>query len=211
GFLAPEALAGGGGPAADVFALGCLLCFRLFGAPPWAWPEALVDAVRRGERAVELRLGELAAEVEAPAELLALLRRLLALDGSRRLVDLRLVLARLQALLATCRARQGRSDRAAETGPTWWLPARWPYAGTPLAPALALLLPSPRARLVAVAGPPGSGRARVVEELVATLQAQSEGPPARLCPAERLGAAVEAPAAGWIEAWIAGAEAAVFG
>src|SRR5690606_3488309 len=108
GFLAPEALAGGGGPAADVFALGCLLCFRLFGAPPWARPEALVDAVRRGERAVELRLGELAAEVEAPAELLALLRRLLALDGSRRLVDLRLVLARLQALLATCRARQGR-------------------------------------------------------------------------------------------------------
>ncbi|MDC0669499.1 sigma 54-interacting transcriptional regulator [Nannocystis radixulma] len=211
GFLAPEALAGGGGPAADVFALGCLLCFRLFGAAPWSRPEVLVDALRRGERAVDARLAELADGKAAPDELLALLRRLLALDGARRLVDLRLVLARLQALLITCRSGQGPSDMVSEAGPTWWLPARWPYAGTSLAPALALLLPAPRARLVAVAGPPGSGRARVVEELVATLQAQAEGPPARLCPAERLGAALAVPAAGWIEAWIAGAEEAVFG
>nr|WP_263429483.1 sigma 54-interacting transcriptional regulator [Nannocystis pusilla] len=211
GFLAPEALAGGGGPAADVFALGCLLCFRLFGAAPWSRPEALVDALRRGERAVDARLAELAEGKAAPDELLALLRRLLALDGARRLVDLRLVLARLQAALLTCRAGHGPSDMVSEAGPTWWLPARWPYAGTSLAPALALLLPAPRARLIAVAGPPGSGRARVVEELVATLQAQAEGPPARLCPAERLGAALAVPAAGWIEAWIAGAEEAVFG
>ncbi|WAS89617.1 sigma 54-interacting transcriptional regulator [Nannocystis punicea] len=211
GFLAPEALAGGGGPAADVFALGCLLCFRLFGAPPWARPEGLVDALRRGERAVEARLAELAAGAALPEELPALLRRLLALDGTRRLIDLRLVLARLQALLLTCRAGHGPESMSPEPGPTWWLPARWPYAGTSLAPALALLLPAPRARLVAVAGPPGSGRGRVVEELVGTLQAQADGPPARLCPAERLGAALQVPAAGWIEAWIAGAEEAVFG
>ncbi|WP_170136419.1 sigma 54-interacting transcriptional regulator [Nannocystis exedens] len=211
GFLAPEALAGGGGPAADVFALGCLLCFRLFGAPPWARPEGLVDALRRGERAVDARLAELAAGAAVPEELLALLRRLLALDGARRLADLRLVQARLQALLATCRQGHGPEGMSSEAGPTWWLPARWPYAGTPLAPALAMLLPGPRARLVAVAGPPGAGRGRVVEELVGTLQAQAEGPPARLCPAERLGAALQVPAAGWIEAWIAGAEEAVFG
>ncbi|MCY1063402.1 sigma 54-interacting transcriptional regulator [Nannocystis sp. RBIL2] len=211
GFLAPEALAGGGGPAADVFALGCLLCFRLFGAAPWARPEGLVDALRRGERAVDARLAELAAGAAVPEELLALLRRLLALDGARRLVDLRLVLARLQALLETCRQGHGSEGMSSGSGPTWWLPARWPYAGTSLAPALAMLLPAPRARLVAVAGPPGAGRGRVVEELVATLQAQAEGPPARLCPAERLGAALQVPAAGWIEAWIAGAEEAVFG
>ncbi|MCY1005534.1 sigma 54-interacting transcriptional regulator [Nannocystis pusilla] len=211
GFLAPEALAGGGGPAADVFALGCLLCFRLFGAAPWARPEGLVDALRRGERAVDARLAELAAGAAVPEELLALLRRLLALDGARRLVDLRLVLARLQELLETCREGHGQEGMSSGAGPTWWLPARWPYAGTSLAPALAMLLPAPRARLVAVAGPPGAGRRRVVEELVATLQAQAEGPPARLCPAERLGAALQVPAAGWIEAWIAGAEEVVFG
>ncbi|WP_434427517.1 sigma 54-interacting transcriptional regulator [Nannocystis pusilla] len=211
GFLAPEALAGGGGPAADVFALGCLLCFRLFGAAPWARPEGLVDALRRGERAVDARLAELAAGAAVPEELLALLRRVLALDGARRLVDLRLVLARLQELLETCRQGHGPESMSSGAGPTWWLPARWPYAGTSLAPALAMLLPAPRARLVAVAGPPGAGRGRVVEELVATLQAQAEGPPARLCPAERLGAALQVPAAGWIEAWIAGAEEAVFG
>src|SRR5690606_20825151 len=90
---------------------------------------------------------------------------------------------------------------------TWWLPARWPYAGTSLAPALAVLLPVPRARLVAVAGPPGAGRGRVVEEIVAALQAQAEGPVARLCPAERIGAALSVEAAGWIEAWMSGAGA----
>ncbi|MDC0722938.1 sigma 54-interacting transcriptional regulator [Nannocystis bainbridge] len=211
GFLAPEALAGGGGPAADAFALGCLLCFRLFGAAPWSRPEGLVDALRRGERAVDARLAELAAQAPVPTELLALLRRLLALDGARRLVDLRLVLARLQGLLVTCLDGHVTENMSSESGPTWWLPARWPYAGTSLAPALAVLLPTPRAQLVAVVGPPGAGRGRVVEELVATLQAQAEGPPARLCPAERLGAALQVPAAGWIEAWIAGAEAAVFG
>src|SRR5690606_32371449 len=101
GFLAPEALAGGGGPAADVFALGCLLCYRLLGRPPWARPEALVDAVRQGEPAVAARLTALAAaaEVVIPSPLQALMVRLLALDPERRLVDLQLVLARLQALV----------------------------------------------------------------------------------------------------------------
>ena len=51
GFLAPEVLAGGGGPGGDVFALGCLLCLRLFGAVPWASPAAVVDALRRGPAA----------------------------------------------------------------------------------------------------------------------------------------------------------------
>src|SRR5690606_377806 len=54
GFLAPEVLAGGGGPAADRFSLGCLLCWRLFGEVPWTRPEALVRV--RSLAQVELRL-----------------------------------------------------------------------------------------------------------------------------------------------------------
>ena len=70
GFLAPEVLAGGGGPGGDVFALGSLLCLRLFGAVPWAAPAAVVDAQRRGPAAALERVMELgaAAGVAVPAE-----------------------------------------------------------------------------------------------------------------------------------------------
>src|SRR5690606_37025660 len=51
GFIAPEVLAGNGGPAADRFGVGSLLCLRLFGQVPWRRPEALLtldrSAVRR--------------------------------------------------------------------------------------------------------------------------------------------------------------------
>ena len=44
GFLAPEVLGGLGGPAADLFALGALMFFRLTGRTPWRAPEAVVGA-----------------------------------------------------------------------------------------------------------------------------------------------------------------------
>ncbi|HWB76187.1 MAG TPA: hypothetical protein VG755_14555, partial [Nannocystaceae bacterium] len=82
GFLAPEVLAGGGGPAADRFALACLLCARLFGAVPWQRPEALLAV--RDRDAVRRRLAELARDHEVGDELLDLLTRLLDPDPRKR-------------------------------------------------------------------------------------------------------------------------------
>ena len=62
GFIAPEALRGGGGPGADVFGVGSLLCLRLFGEVPWRRPEQVlavegVAAVRRHLLALAERHG----------------------------------------------------------------------------------------------------------------------------------------------------------
>ena len=131
GFLAPEVLAGGGGPGGDVFALGSLLCLRLFGAVPWAQPGAVVDALRRGPGAALERVTALAAAsgVSVPAGVRALLVQLLHPDARARLADLGALPAHLRRIVAGLEDRSdGLLDRS-ELGPTWWLPARWPYRG----------------------------------------------------------------------------------
>ena len=100
GFLAPEVLAGDGGPAADRFGVGSLLCLRLFGQVPWRQPDRLlavdgVDAVRRRLRALAD-----AAEVELPTPVAALLERLLDPVPERRVSDPR-ALGRASATAAS--------------------------------------------------------------------------------------------------------------
>jgi transcriptional regulator with GAF, ATPase, and Fis domain len=293
GFLAPEVLAGGGGPGGDVFALGALLCLRLFGAPPWQAPAAVVEALRRGPTAVVERVAALAqaARVTAPAGVAGLLVHLLHPDVRARLADLRplpphlrrlaaqeavpgdrsedvagrrsgavlkdrqeVVAVRSEAVLKDSPAeaagtgavpgdRSGGVERGgsaavledslgtagrgsaarvegsavpedrskAGEGPVWWLPARWPYRGGTLEDVVAALAGPGRPRLVAVAGPGGAGRGRVVEELIQSLQAWPGGPDARVCTADRLGAALGSEHGSWIAAWIAGTGEAVLG
>ncbi|MBL9104271.1 MAG: sigma 54-interacting transcriptional regulator [Myxococcales bacterium] len=307
GFLAPEVLAGGGGPGADVFALGSLLCVRLFGAPPWREPAAVLLAHSRGAAAVRERVAALAqsARVDVPPGLSSLLVHLLNPDVGARLADLRPLPHHLRRLGADepeqpinlklktfeavprdsldpaapsphapvpadspasaseVRAKSpvptdsptspppartavppspvpadspASAPRALTTvppspvpadspaspppartavppspvpadslddlAPTWWLPARWPYRGAELDDAAAALAGEARPRLVAIAGPAGAGRGRVVEELVQHLQA-GDGPVARVCAADRVGAALGRGDATWIAAWIA--------
>jgi serine/threonine protein kinase len=125
GFLAPEVLAGGGGPAADRFSLGCLLCMRLLGEPPWRRPEALLE-VRDGA-GVQARLQALGAgELDPPVR--ALLARLLDPRPEQRIADPGQLVAHLGRLHAAAEA--GLDLRRAEP---WWQPARWPYQGPSLA------------------------------------------------------------------------------
>ncbi|PRQ09276.1 sigma 54-interacting transcriptional regulator [Enhygromyxa salina] len=206
GFLAPEVLAGHGGPAADRFGVGCLLCLRLFGQVPWRSPERLlavegVDGVRRRIRSLAD-----AAEVSLPAPLVSLLERLLDPTPSARVSDPELLVARLRQL-----------HRASSTGellraqPAWWLPNRWSFIG-----ARAELVEAARAierggaRLVAVVGSAGSGRARVIEELIALLQLSRTRDPergltAQLTDADTLARELNREAGdsgGWLEAWV---------
>ena len=305
GFLAPEVLAGGGGASGDIFALGALLCWRLFGAVPWREPAAVIDALRRGSEAVTQRVDALAAEagVTLPAGLGTLLVHLLNPDPRARLADLRALPLHLRRLVRGVRedgeGGAGRGDRLkgagrgdrladgdlagledrsegaglgdrlkgagrgdrlgdagledrsegtglgdrlkwaglgdrsegaglgdrlvaagepgsgseAELAPTWWLPAHWPYRGAGLEELVGTLAGAGRLRLVAVSGPAGAGRGRVVEELIQSLQARPEGPVARVCAADRLGAALGGEHSAWLAAWIAGApnEATVIG
>ena len=266
GFLAPEVLAGGGGASGDIFALGALLCWRLFGAVPWREPAAVIDALRRGPEAATERVTELATEagVTLPAGLETLLVHLLSPDPRARLADLRPLPLHLRRLARGLRAADeaglgdrsdgagfgdrsngledrsggagsgdrsyglgdrsggaGSGDRSgevegrdeAELAPTWWLPAHWPYRGAGLEELVATLAGPCRPRLVAVAGPAGAGRGRVVEELIQSLQARSDGPVAQICAADRLGAALGGEHSAWLAAWIAGApvEATVIG
>jgi len=287
GFLAPEVLAGGGGASGDIFALGALMCWRLFGAVPWREPAAVIDALRQGPTAAARRLAALAAAagVALPAGLETLLLHLLSPDPRGRLADLRALPPHLRRLAAGAGPGEaglgvglgaaglgdrsgeagsgdrsggdglgdrsggdGLGDRSVENGlgdrsggdglgdrsvaagfgdrsradgseedglgdrsraaglaPTWWLPARWPYRGAGLEALVGSLGGGRAPRLVAVAGPAGAGRGRVVEELIQSLQAVPEGPVARVCAADRLGAALGGEPSAWLAAWIAGA------
>ncbi len=211
GFLAPEVLAGGGGAAADVFALGCLVCARLFGQVPWSEPAAVARLRRRGRADVRARLDELVAARDGeqpPRGLLVLLEHMLDPDPARRIVDLELV-ARHVARLRRDRAQD---EPLAERAVTWWLPSRWPYRGPSLDGLIRELLGEAPPRLIAIAGPDGAGRARVVEELITGIQVAATAKlaagercsvAARLCAAEELGHAFANRHGGaWLAAWM---------
>ncbi len=196
GFLAPEVLAGGGGPSADWFSLGCLLCWRLFGTSPWLRPEAVIATRSRTD--VRHRLADLVAEVAdrhpVTEETLGLLERLLDPRATARPSGGRGVVDRLAQLHAAA-----RSDVGLRPKPAWWVPARWPFRGN-LAPILERLRGPNRPRLVVVSGPVGSGRARVVEEVILGLAAA--GVEARLTDPDGLRSRASA-AGTWIDGWVA--------
>ncbi len=195
GFLAPEVLAGGGGPASDVFALGCVIAARLFGVCPWRSPAEVAALTGRSREVVRARLAELVGEVSDPRvdRVIALLEHLLDPDPEQRAGDLGALLRRLGEI------RQGRGGES-----TWWLPARWPYRGLDLFSSAARLVGSSRPRLVAVAGPRGAGRGRIVEELILSLQGSAPAPTsARLCTPERLAEVLGGDDGGWLAAWMA--------
>ena len=193
GFIAPEVLAGGGGPAADRFALGCLLSARLFGETPWRRPEEVLGV--DGD-AVRTRLQVLARGRSVPGAMLDLLERLLAPDPRARPYATELVVERLARIVGS-----GQAGVDLRPGTTWWLPSRWPYHGAPLESLVDRL--EARPRLVAIAGPPGAGRGRVVEELVQELQARGSDA-ALYDPRGTARAHDEAvDVAVWLEAWTA--------
>ncbi|MFV8756423.1 sigma 54-interacting transcriptional regulator [Nannocystaceae bacterium ST9] len=215
GFLAPEVLRGGGGPAADWFALASLLCLRLFGQVPWRRPERLLELAamprelaRAGVRQRLRTLAE-AAEVELSSTLRTVLERLLDPDVHERLIDARLVVARLHQL-----HRASSSGEQTRASAPWWLPSRWRYlADRDQLARLDEIVASVRAgecRLIAIAGPDASGRGRVVEEIVQRLQLTDarEAGPGRARISDALGLARElagerADAHDWIDAWLA--------
>src|SRR5690606_34503731 len=147
------------GPAADRFSLGCLLCWRLFGEVPWTRPEALVRV--RSLAQVELRLRAMGLDT-LTQPLADLVLRLLHPDPAGRPEHTEDVVRRLRAIGA-------RWDEGGAAGQLWSIPSRWPYRGVDLDEVVARW-PGDPPRLVAVEGPPGSGRTRVVEEIVQELQ-----------------------------------------
>ncbi|MEE9383081.1 MAG: sigma 54-interacting transcriptional regulator [Nannocystaceae bacterium] len=198
GFLAPEVLAGGGGPDADRFALGCLFAWRLFGAVPWHDPAAVARLGGHGD--VRQRVGELASDagVRLPGAILELFVALLHPDPACRESDPRRLVARLQQLGDA--ARQGTDLEACTR---WWPPRRWPYHGVCVRSLAATLAGERPPRLIAVAGPRGSGRRRLIEEVVHSLQQQRHGF-AKLCDAAHVGVMLGMPAASWLLAWMEG-------
>ncbi|RMG93409.1 MAG: serine/threonine protein kinase, partial [Deltaproteobacteria bacterium] len=154
GYLAPEVLAGGGGPASDLFALGSVVYAALAGAPPFRRPEevAALDAAR-----VRRKVAALARSREIPAPLADLLERLLDPSPSARPKDPRGVAARLATMVG------GDGPSGAPL-----VPSRWPYAGD----VGRLLAGVPGdARVVLVTGPAGAGRTRTLEEIGLSLAA----------------------------------------
>lgn len=204
GFIAPEALRGGGGPGADVFGVGSLLCLRLFGEVPWRRPEAVLaveDAagVRRHLLALAERHG-----IELSRALLGLLERVLDPDPHTRVADAQLLVARLRQLQRAI----GAGDKPSAVT-AWWLPTRWAYLGDRSALARSCeAIRSGDARLVAVSGPPGSGRGRMIEELVTALQLERarehEAPLANFADEELLSRELgDGQTSGdWVEAWV---------
>ena len=186
GFLAPETLGGGGGPAADRFALGCLLAWRLGGEPLWRRPEALLSVRSRADVIARVRALGLG---EVPRSVLDLLVRLLDPDPEMRPASTRAVARRLSDL--------ARHDRDAVAGRLrWWPPTRWPYVGASVDTAVEGLA-ADTARLVVVAGPRGAGRDRVVEDIVLRLQARGVVAVRRDGHEWASGAA----SGSWLEAW----------
>jgi transcriptional regulator with GAF, ATPase, and Fis domain len=206
GFLAPEVLAGRGGPAADRFGVGSMLCLRLFGQVPWRQPDRLLAV--DGAVAVRRRLRALAeaAEVELPIPVAALLERLLDPQPERRVADPELLVARLRQLHRASSAGELTRAHAA-----WWVPTRWSFVGDHLRlDETARALEAGTVRLLAVVGPSGSGRGRIVEEITARLQleharAPERGMSAALSDPGRLAQDLGAEASGsWVEAWVGG-------
>lgn len=220
GFLAPECLAGHGGPAADRFALGSLICARLFGETPWRRPDVLV---RLDREQVRTRLRGLADQRDAHrpdtsevspafAPTLRLLARLLDPQPGARPDDPHQLVLSLENLRTFVRA-----GSMARSLTQWSPPRRWPFVGPlredlersaeQLDPRTPSLTPTPR--LVVVYGPKGSGRGRVVRELAARLQ--TRGIVATASDADTFDATsqtteaeVEAatPTGAWLEAWL---------
>ncbi len=186
GFLAPEVLAGGGGPAADLFALGCLIHTRLVGRVPWRDPAIVA---RLDPQQVEQSVEKVAYEHQIPTSVAAVLMHLLAPNPERRMVDLGVLLTRLMRIQQFVRpADDQASIESVEVA--WWVPARWPYRGASVAAVVEQLSGPTRPRLVVVAGPPGTGRGRVVEEIILGLQAARAAGQhtveAAMCASERL-------------------------
>src|SRR5690606_2666573 len=98
------------------------------------------------------------------------------------------------------RAIDARWDEGGAAGQLWSIPSRWPYRGVDLDEVVARW-PGDPPRLVAVEGPPGSGRTRVVEEIVQELQ--QRGVVARLVDPERIGRSWGRDYANWLEGWMA--------
>jgi transcriptional regulator with GAF, ATPase, and Fis domain len=190
GFLAPEVLAGGGGPAADRFSLGVLLVWRLTGEVPWARPEALLRVRSRADVVERLQALGLS---ETSSPVVSLLTRVLLPDPSARPVSTRELARRLGDLAST-----GSSVVSGQL--RWWAPQRWPYVGVPLDDAVRGLTAG-TTRLLVVAGPSGSGRDRVVEEVV--LRLQSEGATAVQRDADAWAREQGAASGTWLETWAA--------
>ncbi len=186
GFLAPEVLAGGGGPPADRFALGCLVVARLTGSLPLRRPQTLLALDRAG-------IGEHLAACEgwaaAPASVRELVLGLLEPDRARRLADDDAIVHRLEQLHLLARSEGGAPRPSA-----WQVPSRWPYRGGALADLVGALRGPNAPRLLAIVGPAHSGRTRTVEELVQRLQTVDPAS-ARLCD--------EATPGAWLDAWLA--------
>jgi len=199
GFLAPEVLAGGGGPAADRFSLGALVAWRLCGEAPWTRPDAVVQVRGRSDVVARLRalgLGEL------PAGVLELLVRLLLPDPSARPASTADVARRLADFAAA-------PDEVVAGRLRWWPPVRWPYCGLAL-DGVTEALARRRTRLVVVAGPSGAGRDRVVEAVVLALQAQGQA--SVRMDAEAWAHREHDTRGSWLEAWVgAPPDAAVAG
>ncbi|HVH98811.1 MAG TPA: hypothetical protein VM869_08875, partial [Enhygromyxa sp.] len=200
GFLAPEVLAGEGGPAADRFGVGSLLCLRLFGQVPWRRPEVLLALDRAAVRRRIRALAE-AAEVDCPAPVAALLERLLDPDPAQRVGDPAMLVSRLRVLHRA--SGDGESLRARSA---WWLPNRWSFVGPHESLLAAARSLASGARLIAVAGPVGSGRGRIVEELVALLQLARARTPEQAVVARQTDPDALARELGgsgdWLEAWV---------
>lgn len=190
GFLAPEVLAGGGGPAADRFSLGALLVWRLTGEVPWSRPEALLQVRARAD--VVQRLDALGLTDLSPSVMTLIIRTLLPDPGARP---------------GSTRELARRLGDLASAGSTvvagrlrWWAPQRWPYVGARLDDAVRGLAGGVT-RLLVVAGPAGSGRDRIVEELVLRLQA--EGVTAVRRDADAWARREGAASGTWLETWAA--------
>ncbi|EDM78274.1 putative serine/threonine protein kinase, partial [Plesiocystis pacifica SIR-1] len=218
GFLAPEVLRGGGGPAADRFAVGCLLCLRIYGEVPWLRPEAVLGVTDGSHVRERLRTLAAGATEPTPRPVTALLERLLDPEPHRRVAEAEQLVVRLRQL-----HRASRAGELVEAQSAWWVPRRWGYIGS-RAPVDAAVeaLRGGAVGLVAVAGPEGSGRGRIVEEIVAALQLQRarserrDGELALLCEAEGMAAALGSPESegDWIAAWMGsrrGAPARIWG
>ncbi len=189
GFIAPEVLAGGGGPAADRFALGCVLLARLCGALPLRRPQAVLglDTARLAHE-----LGATPAWALLPAAVRTLVLALLEPDRTRRLGDDQVLIHRLEQLHLLA-----RSDAGIGAASQWRAPARWPYRGAALGEVLGALAEPRAPRLVAIVGPAHGGRTRTVEELVQRLQSE-----ATAGSVARVGDDAST-AAAWIDAWLA--------